>query len=229
MQLPSAEQLRETDENERRLKAGRPRSDDSHRAILDATRRLLTHMPVAKLSVEAIAKKAGVGKTTIYRWWPNKQSVVMDAVFSQPGFMNILPASASAFDGIKAQIEKLLRQLAGKNGRTVAEIIGEAQGDPEAMQALVKHFFQDRYNALARYINEGKDRREFAADIDVESAIDMIMGPIFFRLISGQGFDETFETNILAMLRRGLSAPAPAQRAAAPETTPLTGRPIMAA
>lgn len=206
MQLPSAEELRETQENERRLKAGRPRSDDSHRAILDATRRLLTHMPVAKLSVEAIAKKAGVGKTTIYRWWPNKQAVVMDAVFSQPGFLNILPASASAFDGIKAQIEKLLRQLSGKNGRVVAEIIGEAQADPEAIKALIGHFFQDRYNALARYINEGKDRGEFAADLDVEVAIDSIMGPIFFRLISGQDFDSVFETNIIKMTRKALSA-----------------------
>lgn len=206
MQLPTAQQMQENQENERRLKAGRPRSDDSHRAILDSTRRLLTHMPVAQLSVEAIAKKAGVGKTTIYRWWPNKQAVVMDAVFSQPGFLNILPASASAFDGVKAQIEKLLRQLSGKNGRVVAEIIGEAQSDPEAIKALIAHFFQDRYNALARYVNEGKDRGEFAADLDVEASIDMILGPIFFRLISGQDFDSAFESNLTKMVRRAFSA-----------------------
>lgn len=206
MQLPSEQERLETQENERKLKAGRPRSDDSHRAILDATRRLLTHMPVAKLSVEAIAKKAGVGKTTIYRWWPNKQAVVMDAVFSQPGFLNILPASASAFDGIQAQLEKLIRQLSGKNGRIVAEIIGEAQADPDAIKKLITHFFQDRYNALARYINEGKDSGQFAADLDIEAAIDVILGPIFFRLISGQDFDSTFETNLIDMTRRALSS-----------------------
>lgn len=206
MQLPTAQQMQDTQETERRLKAGRPRSDDSHRAILDSTRRLLTHMPVAQLSVEAIAKKAGVGKTTIYRWWPNKQAVVMDAVFSQPGFLNILPASASAFDGVKAQIEKLLRQLSGKNGRVVAEIIGEAQSDPEAIKALIQHFFQDRYNALARYVNEGKDSGEFAADLDVEASIDMILGPIFFRLISGQDFDAAFEANLTKMIRRAFRA-----------------------
>lgn len=206
MQLPSAQQMQETQETERRLKAGRPRSDDSHRAILDSTRRLLTHMPVAQLSVEAIAKKAGVGKTTIYRWWPNKQAVVMDAVFSQPGFLNILPASASAFEGVRAQVEKLLRQLSGKNGRVVAEIIGEAQSDPEAIKALINNFFQDRYNALARYINEGKDSGEFAADLDVEASIDMILGPIFFRLISGQDFDSAFEANLTKMIRRAFRA-----------------------
>ena len=144
MQIQSAEELREIDNKQ---KAGRPRSEESHRAILDATRRLLTHTSVAKLSIEAIAKKAGVGKTTIYRWWPNKQAVIMDAVFSQPGFHNILPASASAFDGVAAQVTKLMRQLSGKNGRIVAEIIGDAQGDPKALKSLIGVFFQDRYNA----------------------------------------------------------------------------------
>lgn len=66
----------------------------------------------------------------------------MDAVFSQPGFHNILPASASSFDGVRAQVDKLMRQLSGKNGRVVAEIIGEAQGDPEALKNLVENFFR---------------------------------------------------------------------------------------
>ncbi len=187
-------------------KAGRPRSEDSHRAILDATRRLLTHMPVSKISVEAIAKKAGVGKTTIYRWWPNKQAVVMDAVFSQPAFHNILPASASAYKGIAAQLEKLFRQLAGKNGRMVSEIIGDAQGDPEALKSLIEIFFQQRYDALAKYIQQGKESGEFAQNADVEVAIDLIMAPIFFRLMTGQDFDSNFESQIPMMINKALSA-----------------------
>lgn len=192
--------------DDHRSKAGRPRSDESHRAILDATRRLLTHMSVQKLSVEAIAKKAGVGKTTIYRWWPNKQGVVMDAVFSQPAFLNILPASATSIDGIRAQVEKLIRQLAGKNGRMVAEIIGDAQGEADALKSLVQDFFQERYNALARFVTEGKERGEIREDVDVEAAIDMVLGPIFFRLMTGQDFDATFEKNLIETLRRGLAA-----------------------
>ena len=56
---------------EKAVKAGRPRSESSRKSILEATRRLLTHQPVQKVSIEGIARKAGVGKTTIYRWWPN--------------------------------------------------------------------------------------------------------------------------------------------------------------
>ena len=203
MQVSNAAQLQEKDHE---FKAGRPRSEESRRAILDATRRLLTHMSVGKVSIEAIAKKAGVGKTTIYRWWPNKQSVVMEAVFTQPGFQNFMPQSDVAFEGIRGQIEKLVRQLMCKNGRIVAEIIGECQGDVEILKALVKNFFQDRYNSLAYYIQKGKNDGSFDQSIDVEVAIDVILGPIIFRLMSGQNLDEAFSKNLTAMVNAAMTA-----------------------
>jgi AcrR family transcriptional regulator len=202
MQLPSAEQLQEMDYQ---FKAGRPRSEESRRAILDSTRRLLTHMPVGKISIEAIAKKAGVGKTTIYRWWPNKQAVLMEAVFQQPGFQNFLPHSNNALKGIEGQVEKLVRQLNGKNGRIVAEIIGECQGDVETLKALVKNFFQDRYNTLANYIQQGKHDGSIREHIDLETGIDLILGPVIFRLISGQNVDEAFAKKLNEMLHKAIA------------------------
>lgn len=185
-------------------KAGRPRSDDSTRAILESTRRLLTHIPVSKLSIEAIAKKAGVGKTTIYRWWPNKQAVLMDAVFSQGTFNNILPQSGEPIEQIRAQVEKMIRQLSGKNGRTVAEIIGEVQGDPDALRALIDRFFQERYNTLGAALSEGIQSGAFRPDLDLEVAIDAILGPIIFRIMSGQDFDSAFERNLMRMIEGAL-------------------------
>lgn len=190
----------------KKTKAGRPRSEESTKAILEATRRLLTHMPVSKLSIEAIAKKAGVGKTTIYRWWPNKQAVLMDAVFSQGNFNNFLPQTGEPMEIIHAQIDKMLRQLSGKNGRIVAEIIGEVQGDPEALKSLIDTFFQDRYNALGSAVSSGIQSGTFRSDIDIECAIDLILGPIIFRLMSGQEFDAAFEKQITTMLFHALKA-----------------------
>lgn len=187
-------------------KAGRPRSDDSTRAILESVRRLLTHMPVSKLSIEAIAKKAGVGKTTIYRWWPNKQAVLMDAVFSQGTFNNILPQSGEPIDIIRAQVEKMVRQLSGKNGRIVAEIIGEVQGDADALRALIDTFFQDRYNTLGAALTAGVQSGAFRRDLDLETAIDAIMGPIIFRILSGQDFDQNFDRNLMMMVEGALRA-----------------------
>ena len=186
--------------DEKEFKAGRPRSESSRRSILDATRRLLTHMTVQKVSIEAIARKAGVGKTTIYRWWPNKAAVIMEAVFSQPAFHNIMPTPRNAEEGIRIQIDKLCRQLSGKNGKLVAEIIGEAQSEPEALKIFIDTFLQDRYNTLSSYIEGGKKTGEIDANIDTDSAIDVILGPIFFRLISGQELDDAFISDMTEML-----------------------------
>ena len=191
---------------EKQFKSGRPRSESSRRSILDATRRLLTHTSVQKLSIEAIARKAGVGKTTIYRWWPNKSAVVMEAIFSQPAFHNIMPTPRNAVEGVRMQIEKLSRQLGGKNGRVVAEIIGEAQPDPESLKMFISSFLQDRYNTLSSYIEGGKQTGEFDENIDTDSAIDVILGPIFFRLISGQELDDAFVTDMSDMLVKSLRA-----------------------
>lgn len=191
---------------EKEFKPGRPRSEDSKRAILDATRRLLTQVSVQKISIEAIARKAGVGKTTIYRWWPNKAAVVMEAIFSQPAFHNIIPTPRNAVEGVTVQIEKLCRQLSGKSGRLVAEIIGEAQPDPEALKIFITSFLQDRYNTLNSYIEGGKQTGEFDAALDTDSAIDVVLGPIFFRLISGQELDDGFVEDMTGMLIKALRA-----------------------
>lgn len=192
--------------DEKEFKAGRPRSESSRRAILDATRRLLTHMTVQKVSIEAIARKAGVGKTTIYRWWPNKAAVIMEAVFSQPAFHNIMPTPRNAEEGIRIQIDKLCRQLSGKNGKLVAEIIGEAQSEPEALKIFIDTFLQDRYNTLSSYIEGGKKTGEIDVNTDTDSAIDVILGPIFFRLISGQELDDGFVSDMTEMLLRAVRA-----------------------
>lgn len=203
MSNEALQSIDETNENNSR-RAGRPRSESSKRAILEATRRLLTHTSVQKLSIEAIAKKASVGKTTIYRWWPNKTAVIVDAVFSQPSFHNILPTPSSASDGIRAQIEKLGRQLSGKNGRIVAEILGESQAEPEALRIFIETFLQDRYNSLNALLEAGKNNGEFAVDLDTETAIDVILGPIFFRLISGQEIDDTVTHQVTQLLLKTL-------------------------
>lgn len=179
------------------IRKGRPRSDTSRRAILEATRRLLSHTTVQKLSIEAIAKKAGVGKTTIYRWWPSKASVAMDAIFSQPGFQNILPTPASAEDGIVNQLEKIVAQLNGKNGRVVAQIISEIQDDHDAVENFHRYYMQARCFQLAKLIDEGVRSGEFKTDIDIETTVDALIGPVFFRLMSGLVMTENYARKVV--------------------------------
>jgi len=191
---------------QKEAKSGRPRSESSRKSILEATRRLLTHTSVQKLSIESIAKKAKVGKTTIYRWWPNKSAVIMEAIFSQPAYNNVLPTPRNGVEGVTQQLDKLCRQMAGKNGRLVAEIVGDAQSNPEALKIFIDTYLQERYNTLSSYIEGGKKTGEFSTLIDTDSAIDVVLGPAFFRLISGQELDDAFIKDMTTMLIKALKS-----------------------
>ncbi len=84
---------------------GRPRSEKSKKNILKATSSLLLHMSVQELSIEAIAKKAKVGKTTIYRWWPNKTAVIMEALSNQPGMQSPMPTPKTTLMRLKCNLK----------------------------------------------------------------------------------------------------------------------------
>lgn len=189
------------------FKPGRPRSEKSRKAILDATRRLLTHTPLGELSIEAIAKKAKVGKTTIYRWWPNKAAVAMEAFTEQPGLQNIVPSSAPAPEAIVRQLENLVRQLRGQNGRIVAGIIAESQSNEEVLDLLYEKFLKERVATLYTNVEKGKKEGVFRQDIDTDIAIDMLLGPLFLRVLSGEhGMDNSFAERYPSQAVNGLKA-----------------------
>jgi AcrR family transcriptional regulator len=182
-----------SEEQEKKYHPGRPRSEKSRKAILDATRKLLTHMPLSELSIEAIAKKAKVGKTTIYRWWPNKASVAMEAFLEQPGVHNIMPTTSTSSEAVQKQLESLIRQLRGQNGRIIAGIIAESQSSNEVLDLLYEKFLKERIEPLYVQIEEGKKNGEFRPTIDTDIALDMLVGPLFLRVLSGEhGIDSVF-------------------------------------
>lgn len=172
---------------------GRPRSESSRTAILDATRRLMIHTSVRDLSIEAIAKKAEVGKTTIYRWWPNKVAVVIEAFAEQLDMHMLIAGNESARDNLVRQVERLVRQLRGKNGRIIADLLAEAQSDSKVLEQFNQFYMQARRDAIGQVIVQGQRQGEFNANIPAEIAVDMVLGPIVLRLMSGEeALDEDF-------------------------------------
>ncbi|MDP7143167.1 MAG: TetR/AcrR family transcriptional regulator [Alphaproteobacteria bacterium] len=193
-------------DNTSNKKAGRPRSKESRKAILNATKRLLTHMPLSELSIEAIAKKAGVGKTTIYRWWPNKAAIAMETLLEQPGVQTIIPTTATSAQSIAKQLESLIRQLKGQNGRIIAGIIAESQASEDVLELLYTAFLKDRVEPLTQSIEDGKANGEFRAELDTSIALDMLLGPLFMRVLSGEhGIDDHFATNFPTEAIKALS------------------------
>lgn len=174
----------EDDAESSAARKGRPRSEKSRKAILKAVNALLLRMTVQELSIEAIAKKAKVGKTTIYRWWPNKTAVVMDALVNQPGMQTPLPTAASHCEAIEMQLDKLIRLLSSNNGQIIAQLFSEAQADEKALQVFEDNFLGPLMDAIQYSLECGKRDGEFKADLDIQMAIDMLCGPIFFRLMA---------------------------------------------
>lgn len=163
---------------------GRPRSEKSRKSILKATNSLLLHQSVQELSIEGIAKKAKVGKTTIYRWWPNKTAIVMDALMDQPGITAPMKTPTNNAEAVEMQLEKLIKLLHSKNGETIAQLFSEAQTDDKALKIFEGKFLSPLIDAIEYSIEEGQDAGEFNKTLNKKMATDMVCGPIFFRLLS---------------------------------------------
>lgn len=177
-----------------RRTAGRPRSETSRAAILDAVSKMLLHMPVRDVSIESIAKKAGVGKTTIYRWWPNKVAVILDALAPQLHHTHpTIISGENPKDLFVQQMERLGRILKGRTGKVVAEVFAESQGDKELLGLFYQNFMVRHEEILANIISQGKALDLFRTDLDTAVAVDMIYGAVFYRLMSQpDGFDAVF-------------------------------------
>ncbi len=162
---------------------GRPRSAESKQAILAATWSLLQQCSVRKLSIEAIAREAGVGKTTIYRWWPSKAAVVVDAFLVQVEASLPFPDTETAAASLALQMQQVVKILSSDVGRIVAQIIAEGQCDSEALESFCDRFLTPRRDAARQIIVQGIESGEFAPDLDPDLAMDILYGPIYYRLL----------------------------------------------
>jgi AcrR family transcriptional regulator len=182
---------------------GRPRSKAADTAILDATMRLLRTTPVGQLTIEAIAREAGVGKPTIYRRWPNKNAVVLDAAFRFVAEQLEFPATDTALDVLLTQVETVVSLMNSRVGQVLAELIGEGQSDPETLASVNERFMHVRRESAARLIERGKQSGEFDPSIDVELAIDLIYGPLYYRLLTGHlPLDSAFARDTVTWVMR---------------------------
>jgi AcrR family transcriptional regulator len=159
--------------------AGRPRSEEAHRAILEATLALLVEVGYSGLTVEGVAQRAGVGKATIYRRWPSKLPLVIEAFRQLPGL-----EEADTGD-LASDLEHMLRSYlrtyhATPLGAVVPSLAGELPHNPELME-LFAPVVKARRQPLIRALERAIERGEIPADLDLDLAADLIFGPITVR------------------------------------------------
>lgn len=182
--------------------------------ILTTTYELLQQNGFDRLTIEGVAAKAGVGKTTIYRWWPSRGALAVDAFLAVVSPQLSFHETASASDDIRWQIRRLVKVYGGEVGRTVREMIGSAQFDKKTLELFNEGYLKPRRTAAKEALDRGIKQGEFRADLDPEFIIDALYGPIYYRLLTGgaigdESFLATIETFVLGSISiKDAAAPA---------------------
>jgi AcrR family transcriptional regulator len=169
----------------RRPHTGRRRNDAARDAILDAAYRLLIGPATGTLTIDAIAAEAGVGRQTIYRWWPSKGAVVADALARHARVL-VPERDTGSFAGDLAAF--LVDSFAGLqdgdlSGR-LRQIVATAQHD-EHVARVLKDFTAVRRAALRALLQRGKDTGELDPSADLDMLVDMAYGVLYYRLLVG--------------------------------------------
>jgi AcrR family transcriptional regulator len=196
---------------ETRVARGRRRSDRSHQAIITATQELLVERGYRALTIEGVAARAGVGKQTIYRWWPSRAALVLEAYLAGSDRVQLpLLDSGSTREDVRALIGWLAAVLAEPTGgRVVAGLIGDLQHDSALADGFRRDVVPARRQAMLAALERGRERGEIRADADLELAVDALHGAVFYRLLlSGEPLDAAFAERLADHVLDGLAPPA---------------------
>lgn len=182
----SKECLIERVQGEARVR-GRHRSVEAEAAILKAALRLLEKKPLRKVTADEIAQEAGVSKATIYKWWPNKRLVALDAFLARMTEEVPMPDTGSAEQDFKQQLQSVVRFYNSHLGRLFGQFIAEGQSDPQFLERFREHFLYPRRAAALAMWRRGVERGEIRREVDPETVLDLMYGPMIFRLLAGHG------------------------------------------
>ncbi len=164
---------------------GRPRSEAavSHAAIMDAVYGLLQEKPARDLTMDAVAKRAGVGKPTLYKWWSSKAAIIMTMFNERFGGIPEVPDSTTAEEALRTRVSHLIAQCNGLFGKVVADLIAEGQRDFSILKELYESHIRPRRASTLADIKRGIASGEFLAVTEPELLLDAIVAPLYLRLL----------------------------------------------
>jgi AcrR family transcriptional regulator len=194
---------------------GRPRSEKARTAVLDAAAELLLDRGLAAVSMDAVADRAGVSKATIYRWWPTKESLALDALYTGWAAARPQPRDTGS---LRRDLLSLLRpwaRLASSRpyGRVIAALLTEVQTDPAFAAEYRQRVVEPRRDQARAIVRRAVERGEIAADTKVEVVLDLLYGPLYHRLLHGHArLNDRFVGDVIDVVLDGIR-PGPGGRA----------------
>ncbi|ADI08089.1 putative transcriptional regulator, TetR family protein [Streptomyces bingchenggensis BCW-1] len=190
---------------------GRPRSEQARRAVLAAALELCHRDGFQPLTIKGIAEAAGVGRQTVYRWWPTKEAVLLEALrdLTEREAPTLLPDTGDPLRDLETFLVGAYTMTARLTGQAVAGLMAEAQRDPELADRLQTGLLAERRRALRevleRAVRQGK-LSEHAASLDL--AVDLAFGVMWYRLMSRHApVNAGLAHEVSAALRRLLAPP----------------------
>lgn len=161
------------------------RNEKSRRAILDTTIELIAARSFAKVTIEAIAAAAGVGKQTIYRWWPSKGALAMGAINDRIGEATDFPDTGDIAADLTRQMSEVVELLNGKIGIIFRGIIAEAQSDPVLAAAILDEIIEPRTRACEVRLAKAMADGQLSSGVPTRVMVELLYSPLYYRILFG--------------------------------------------
>jgi AcrR family transcriptional regulator len=186
-----------------KLPRGRKRSSEAEKAVLDATYDLLLREGLQATTVEAIATRAKVSKATIYKWWPNRASVIMSAFLREARYALPYPEELKAKD-IFDRLQTMAMEFHGAIGSMICALIAEGQSDPEIAQAFREGYVFARRQQGVELVKQAIEKK-LIRKADPNVVLDLLYAPLYYRLLVGhQPLSEAFIREHVSLALNGI-------------------------
>ena len=163
---------------------GRRPAAEVRSEVLEAAAELLFAEGMAAFTIEKVANRSGASKMTIYKWWPSKGALALDGYFHRVEPQLAFPDTGDIEADLRAQLHAFLRVIRDSPaGPVIAELIGQAQSDPELKAAYLHRYSSPRRALAVASMERAKERGQLRANLDPETVVDQLWGACYHRLL----------------------------------------------
>ncbi|MEU4191391.1 TetR/AcrR family transcriptional regulator [Kribbella sp. NPDC026611] len=184
------------------------RSERARQAILDAALELCGEQSYAGLTMEGIAKRAGVGKQTIYRWWPSKAAILLEALEERGRSTLDFPDTGNLEADLRTQMTQVAQAFLSPTFAAYSKgLIAAAQSDPAIAQAVVTSIIQPRVTLCIERLQKAQQAGEIRPDLDLADVVELLYAPLYYRLLlHTRPVSPTQVDTILSLVLAGVSS-----------------------
>jgi AcrR family transcriptional regulator len=185
-------------------RAGRPRSEQARRDILQAAYKLLKAKGFHAVGSHEIARAAGVSSATLYRWWDSKEGILLDACFEHMKPVLAVSGSGSPLARLRRYVLYVAEFLASDDGAIMARLVTGIHDDKKLQRIFLERYVLPRRQMQRRFIGEAIASGELKRGTDTELLIDALNGPLFFRWLQGHApLENSFAARIFDRVMLG--------------------------